>query len=98
MKKTFEYLGDDDRQLLDRAVEALPEHDVWSLWNLTTLPDGQVNAEYSTNDDDDDGVAGDVVFANYTLKDRASALQLAGVTRRGVYGHQVTVQIDGQQI
>ena len=84
--------------VIQGAVGAMGEPDIWSLWNLTTLPDGQVDAEYSTNDDDDDGVAGEVVFANYTLKNRAKALELSGKTRTGVFGHQVTVRLDGQQI
>lgn len=93
-------LADEDRAMLESAVEKLtgPLPDIWSLWELTTLPGGQVDAHYETNDDDDDGVPGEVVYANYTLRNRAKALELSGKTRTGVFGHQVTVRLDGQQI
>lgn len=70
----------------------------WTLYALTTAPDGTVSGLASTNDDDDDGVA-DSMVAQWELHyaSRDAMLQMTGGTHRGMLS-DVIVVLDGMPV
>lgn len=70
---------------------------VYSTFRITTLEDGMAHIESETNDDDDDGVPGELTNWSTTCK-MSTALSIAGKSRIGIWGHEVNVYLDGEQI
>lgn len=70
----------------------------YTIWRITTISPDKVRLEMETNDDDDDGVSGEVVVwaRNMSMK---TALEIAGhKSHRGLYGQPVDVYLDGRKI
>jgi hypothetical protein len=81
--------------------EGLPER-AWHIYRLHTLPGGEVEGEWSTNDDDDDGIPdGKTTYFSRVFRGpdaMAKARAWTGVSRVGVSGVVVTVFVDGTKI
>lgn len=71
--------------------------EVYTIFRITTLADGRARIESETNDDDDDGVPGELTNWS-TETTMPTAKSIAGVSRIGIFGHEVTVYLDGEKI
>jgi hypothetical protein len=68
-------------------------------YDLHTMPDGGIVGWCSTNDNDDDGVAGDdESWEVGPFNDRAMMDRVVGKSRIGISGIKVTVTLDGEEI
>lgn len=90
----------DDAALERHAGVDKPE--VWTRFDITTLHPASEGKEVEivmrTNDDDDDGVAGEITeWRKITTMQIALALS-GGKSHMGGYGQQVLVTLDGKQI
>jgi len=67
--------------------------------DAVTLPDGRIEAQTCTNDNDDDGYDdGDVTVWTLTYQDRASFDRCVGKSRIGCTGIRVKVVLDGLRL
>jgi hypothetical protein len=76
------------------------EEEVWSTYRIYGSERG-FHVDWETNDDNDDGMADPAIVRDSygPYRDLQGALQMThGGSRFGVYGHRVTVFLDGRQI
>jgi hypothetical protein len=77
----------------------MEENGTYSRWDITDLGNGMAHIRYETNDNDDDGSPDPgppaVLEKNVKL---ACALDCAGKSRIGYYGHPVDVYLNGIKI
>lgn len=74
---------------------------VYTRWDIITLPGGRAHVRMETNDNNDDGVPdmGPVMVWERDLMHLSLALKLAGEkTHTGSYGQPVTVYLDGKEL
>ncbi|MDD5547050.1 MAG: hypothetical protein PHO67_07870 [Candidatus Omnitrophica bacterium] len=85
----------------DHALEVhmgVNKPEVWTTFDITTIPDTDLaDIVMRTNDDDDDGIPGELTFWRKRVSIEI-AKALAGVSRTGLYGQPVTVTLNGEKI
>ncbi len=75
--------------------------EVYTRWDIISLPGGRAHIRMETNDDNDDGIpdVGPVTVWERDLMNKSLALRLAGQkSHRGAGGQKVTVYLDGKEL
>lgn len=69
--------------------------ETWARYELGTQPDGSIAGTWSTNDDEDRGIPGQVVEVPVSFRSLGDVLRITGGTHYGCSGIKVDVVLDG---
>ncbi len=88
-------IGREDGQSI---VEVEKVCDIYTTFNITTISLTRVMLRMETNDDNDDGYPDPEVVIWEKEMSLETALSVSGRTRVGVFGHKVSVYLDGVSV